>query len=99
MMQYTNFPPCPYFLQILRHYPESAMLYYKIWGSKNENYKLAVRKENIFDIFLVSATIFKNRLVNLMEEGLLSFESTPEFYYIELVTLDDFTCEGPLNEY
>lgn len=88
-MEYSTFPPCPYFVQILRHSPEAAMLYCKLWGSKNKNYKLAVKKQDIFTIFLISPTVFRNRIVKLMEEGLLSFETTPEFYYIELVAFDE----------
>lgn len=96
MMEYASFPPCPYFTQILRHFPEAAMLYCKIWSLKNKNNKLAIKKKDIFNIFLVSPTIFRNRLVNLMEEGLLSFETTPEFYYIDLV---DFDTTGNDEEY
>jgi len=77
-------------MQILRHFPDTAMLYCKIWGSKNKHHKLSVKKQDIFNIFLISPTVFKNRLVNLMEEGLLSFKSTPKFYYIDLVSFDDF---------
>jgi len=88
-MQYSDFPPCPYFLQVLRHNPNCAIFYYRIWGSKNTEHKLAIKKEDIFNTFLVSTTIFRNRLVKLMEEGLLSFETTPKFYYIEFVAFDD----------
>ncbi len=89
MMEFTDFPPCPYFMQTLRHCPDAALLYCKIWEMKNNQYKLAIRKENLFNIFLISHTKFRNRLVKLMEEGLLSFDSTPEFYYIELVAFGD----------
>lgn len=65
------------------------MLYCKLWESKNKHYKLAVKKQDIFNIFLISPTVFRNRIVNLMEEGLLSFENTPEFYYIELIAFDE----------
>jgi len=88
-MQYADFPPFPYFLQVLRHYPETALLYYKIWSSKNLDHKLAIKKQDIFNTFLISPTVFRNRLVNLMEEGLVSFESTPKFYYIEFVAFDE----------
>jgi len=88
MMDYSDFPPCPYFMQILRHFPECALLYCKLWGSKNTNYALAINKSDIFTNFLISPTVFRNRLVNLMEEGLLSFESSPVFYYIELIAFD-----------
>lgn len=76
-------------MQILRHSPDAAMLYCKLWGSKNKKHKLAVKKQDIFNIFLISPTVFRNRIVKLMEEGLLSFETTPEFYYIELIAFDD----------
>lgn len=89
MMEYSTFPPCPYFIQILRHSPEAAMLYCKLWGSKNKKHKLAVKKQDIFNIFLLSPTVFRNRIVKLMEEGLLSFETTPKCYYIELIAFDE----------
>lgn len=89
MMEYSSFPPCPYFVQILRHFPEAAFLYCKLWESRNIHNKLAVKKKDIFNIFLISPTVFRNRIVNLMEEGLVSFEQTPQFFYIELVGFDD----------
>lgn len=88
-MKYTDFPPCPYFLQVLRHFPEAALLYFRIWGSKNSKHKLAIKRQDIPNIFLMSPTVFRNRIVKLMEEGLLSFETTPTLYYIELVPFDE----------
>lgn len=98
-MQYTDFPPCPYFLQVLRHFPEAALLYYKLWGSRNSQHKLAIKKEDIPNIFLVSPTVFRNRIVNLMEEGLLSFETTPKFYYIEFVPFDEVLDDDEKYEF
>lgn len=89
-MHYSDFPPCPYFLQVLRHNPEAALLYFRIWGSRNDEYKLAIKKKDIFNSFLISPTLFRNRIVKLMEEGFLSFETTPEFYYIEFVAFDEW---------
>ncbi len=99
MMEYSSFPPCPYFTQILRHFPQAAMLYCKLWGSKNKQYKLAVDKQDIFNIYLISPTLFRNRIVKLMEEGLLSFELTPEFYYIELVAFDEIDEDEDVDSY
>lgn len=98
-MQYTDFPPCPYFLQVLRHFPDAAMLYYKLWGSRNHDNKLSIKKDDIFSIFLVSPTIFRNRIVNLMEEGLLSFETTPKFYYIDFVPFDEVDTNDDRYEF
>ncbi len=88
MLDYADFPPYPYFLQVLRHYPDCAIFYSRLWNSKNNDHKLSVKKDDIFNTFLISPTKFKNMLVNLMEEGLLSFELTPKFFYIELVGFD-----------
>lgn len=88
-MQYSDFPPAPYLLQILRHAPETALLYYRMWGSRNAEHKFAIKKQDIFNTFLVSPTVFRNRVVKLMEEGLLSFETTPKHYYIELTAFDE----------
>lgn len=75
-------------MQVLRHYPHTAYFYSKLWNCRNDDNKLAIGRDDIFTIFLISPTVFKNRLINLLEEGLLSFETTPEFYYIELVGFD-----------
>ena len=99
MMEYSSFPPCPYFMQILRHSPDAAILYCKLWGSKNIHYKIGIKKNDIFNIYLISPTIFRNRLVKLMEEGLLSFETTPEMYYIELVAFDNMEEEEDDDDY
>ena len=66
---------------------------------KNNQYKLAVKKQDLFNIFLISQTKFRNRLVKLMEEGLVSFEMTPEFYYIELVAFDEMEDEDDDDVY
>lgn len=80
-------------MQILRHSPDAAMLYCKLWGTKNKKHKLAIKKRDIFNIFLISPTIFRNRIVKLMEEGLISFESTPDVYYIDLIAFDELDQE------
>jgi hypothetical protein len=72
------------------------MLYYRIWGHKNDKYKFSIKKKDIFNTFLTTPTLFRNKLVKLMEEGLLSFETTPHFYYIELTAFDDW--EEDIND-
>ena len=99
MSGYKDFPPHPYFMQVLRHFPDAAMLYCKIWGSRNNQNKLAIKKSDIFNAFLLSPTLFRNQLVKLMEEGLVSFETTPKFYYVECVGFDEETFTEGDNEF
>lgn len=89
MAGYLEFPPFPYFMQVLRHFPDCAYFYSKLWSCRNDENKIAIKKLDIGIIFLMSTTKFRNKLINLLEEGLVSFETTPEFYYIELVGFDE----------
>lgn len=99
MMGYSNFPPFPYFMQILRHFPNSAMLYIKLWSEKNDHHAIKVKKSDISKVFLLTPTNFRNRLFNIMEEGLASVRQTPDFYHIELVGFDDETFNEEEEDY
>jgi retron-type reverse transcriptase len=89
MRNYSDFPPCPYFLSVLKHAPESAYLYYLLWHHSDDDCKLSYLKTQIKNSFLISTTLFKNRLFSLVDLGLISVNESPNYIDIELVNWDE----------
>ncbi len=88
-MTYHDFPPFHFFVTVLRHQPDTAHFYWKIWSGRDKDNKLMVDKKNIYGQFLVTPNVFKRKLGYLMEEGLLSIAETQYFYEIDFTRYDD----------
>ena len=95
-MSYSDFPPYHFFVTVLRHQPDTAHFYAKLWSMRDKDCKLMVDRKHIYAQYLVSPTVFKRKLAYLMEEGLLSIVETPYFYEIDFVRYDE--DEDPLPE-
>lgn len=94
-MSYSDFPPYHFFITVLRHQPDTAHFYCKIWGESDKNDKLMVDKKMIYNQFLVTPSVFKRKLGYLMEEGLLSSVETQYFYEIDFVRYDEEELKPP----
>lgn len=84
----SSSPPHLYMAQVLEHCPRAGSTYLKIWREKNKDNRLVIEKKDFRKEQLVSLTVFKNDLISLVREGLISFEETPDLIYIELVDWD-----------
>ena len=94
-MSYADFPPYHFFVTVLRHQPDVAHFYAKIWSGRDKDCKLMIDRKQIYTQFLVTPMVFKRKLAYLMEEGLLSLLESPYFYEIEFTNYED---EDPLPE-
>lgn len=98
MKDYSDFPPCPYFLTVLKHSPEAAYIFVRLWQMNTDVDVdfITCHKKNIRNVFLTTPTIFRNKLMSLVDLGLISVTENPSTYIVELVTYDaDFfedTC-------
>ena len=88
-MSYKDFPPHPFFMTVLRHQPDCALFYAKIWSERDKECKLSVDKKCVFAKFLVTPQVFKRKVAYLMEEGLLSIQETPYYFEIEFIQYEE----------
>lgn len=85
MKDYQNFPPYELFISVLKHYPESALLYRAIWAKKEESDKLRLPKEELLSKFLISKTVFRNKILSLVDLGLVEVQETAKFFDVTFV--------------
>lgn len=69
-------PPYAYLMQVLNHSSKSAATYIEIWRHKDKQNKIKVAKNDIRDRFLIPAAKFRNDLLVLVKEGLVSVDQT-----------------------
>ncbi len=89
MKDYDDFPPCPYFLTVLKHYPESAYVYITLWNMADDKNCAACSKSKIRNQFLISKTLFRNKLLSLVDLGLISVTESNNFFDVELIPYDE----------
>lgn len=82
-------PPYFYLYQLSTHFPQAVSIYMDLWNQKNELNRLKVYKSNIEIEYLTKKSKFRNALLLLVKEGLVSFDDKGDCYYIELVGWDE----------
>jgi hypothetical protein len=82
-------PPRYYLKQVAQHCPKSLMTYISLWEAKDNNNRLHIFKKDVYSNFLISFTKFRNELMPLVREGLVSIDESPNMISIELVGWDD----------
>ncbi len=89
MQSYDEFPPFPYFINVLKQCPRAAWIYAKLWASKDCECKINCTRDDIRYNFFMSPTLFRNALIYLVDLGLASIKERPEAdFEIELVDFD-----------
>ena len=84
----SEYPPQPYFSQVLTHCPKAASTYCHIWKHKGEDDIYRIEKKDIGDEFLLHPTTVRGHLRALCREGQNSIDETPNTLNIEMVTWD-----------
>ncbi len=79
-----EYPPYAYLTQVLQHCPKAGLTYLKLWSEKNLSNEITVENNKIQNIFFVSKTKFKNDLLLLVNEGLISVNEYPSCLVIEM---------------
>lgn len=82
-------PPYEYLVQAADHCPKAISTYLLIWREADKNRKVHVYKKDVLSAFLTPIVKFKNDLMKLVKEGLISVEETPKSLLIELVGWDE----------
>ena len=84
-----DYPPYPYLFQVAEHCPKSVVSYMNLWKSRNKDNRVFVFKSDIRSDYLTTHTKFKNDLLMLAKEGLVSVDESPSKYTVELVGYDN----------
>lgn len=87
-------PPFFYLLQISEHCPRALCCYLILWRDMDKNQMVHIHKEDIRQKYLMSSTKFKNDLLLILKEGLVSIDETPNMFHIEMTGWDE---EGGLK--
>jgi hypothetical protein len=89
MHSYEDFPPYPYFYSVLKSHPKAAWLYIQLWQARDEESKVRCSLGDVRDLFLISPTIFRNQLMDLVALGILSVINRKNNHIeVELVDFD-----------
>lgn len=90
--KFQESPPIAYMKIIADHCPRALSTYIKLWEERDAKSIAVVYKDSIKNNYMISITRFKNDLMGLLKEGLISIDETKKAYHIELVDWDE--CEA-----
>jgi hypothetical protein len=96
MIDFNQFPPYIYLAQVIEHCALSASTYLQLWREKDKDNVVHIYKKDVYVQFLKRPYKFKNDLINLVKEGLISIDETPKKYVIELVDYEIDAAGYPL---
>lgn len=84
MNQYIDFPPILNFKKVIQNAPRSAYLYLQLWAKKPQTGHLNISKEDIFNYFSCTPTVFKNNVRGLARIDILKLEEDGQNYKLKL---------------
>lgn len=87
--QLYDYPPYPFLQQVLDHCPKSGYLYLNLWKNRDKDNKIQILKKDIQNEYLISPIKFRNDLLHLCREALVSIDETPNSIYIELTDWEE----------
>ncbi len=82
-------PPYEYLVQAAEHCPNAIATYLSVWRQADKDRKIHVYKKDVLTEYLKPIVKFRNDLMLLVREGLVSVEETPKSLCIELVSWDE----------
>lgn len=80
-----DFPPYAYLEQVAIHCPKAVATYMHIWRKMDRMNRLHLEKKSIPRDFLKSVVRFKNDILLLVGEGLVSMNETLNMIHLEIV--------------
>lgn len=87
--QIFDYPPYPYLYQVALYCPKAVLSYMQLWEKRDKNTcKTTVIKSELKNQYLITQTKFKNDLLLLMREGLISIRETDYSIEVDLVDYD-----------
>jgi hypothetical protein len=84
-----DLPPYPYLSLILNHCSRAASTYITLWRERDKNGIVKIRPFDIRSTFLITPTRFKNDLLVIAKEGLISVTENSKEMIIEVIGWDD----------
>lgn len=84
MLHYERFPPVGQLETILKHAPECAYIFIKIWNERDVDDIVIVDKSAVQNVFSITPTLLRNNCRRLENEKLLKLNETPDFFKIQL---------------
>ncbi len=82
-------PPYEYLVTAAEHCPRAVATYLSVWRQADRDRKLHICKKDVLSEYLKPLVKFRNDLMLLVKEGLISVEETPKSISIELVSWDE----------
>lgn len=84
MNEYQDYPPQPYFEQILRNCPKCAEMYCQLWKEQNKTNNVKIPRSKIEEEYLMDYSKFLRCLRQLTREGLLGFKNINNIIHIDM---------------
>lgn len=84
MKEYKNFPPYYNFIQVLDVAPSSLKAYIKLWQMRDDKNKVVINKKEVRNHFLISPTLLRNKMLELVGQGIISVGESPSNFVVNL---------------
>lgn len=85
MLDYKEFPPVNSFYKVLKHCPECALTFIKLWDDRDEKGHITIEKMDVRNHFHISPTILRNNCLELRDEQVLEFEENEHYFFLEFL--------------
>lgn len=86
--EYDQFPPYPYFIDVLKHAPLALQSYIDLWNLRDKEGRVILNKKEIRNILLITPTKLKGHLYELIDLSLASVDESPLMLVIDLIQWD-----------
>ena len=87
--EYKKFPPYPFLIDVLKNALLSLRVYIELWDMQDDFGRIAIDKKEIKKTFLISPTLFYNKVLSLVDLSLLSVDESPNMIVVDLVQWHD----------
>ena len=84
MLKYEKFPPISKFEYVLKHLPETALLYARFYHDADSDNALVVDKKETRNLYQCSITVFRNQCFSLRDGGFIELSENAKYFYIDL---------------
>lgn len=92
-MTVWDYPPYPYLEVVVTHCPMAARLYLDLWIERDDYCRILVKEEEFPTRFLMKKSAFIGKLLQLVREGVISYEENADAIIIEMVEWNDEVIE------
>lgn len=87
-------PPLEFLKIVIKNCPHAALTYITLWTKKDKDEHVIIAFNEVCEQFLMPHNKFKNHILALSSEQLISFSIIDKMYVIELVKWDQIDACG-----